>query len=128
MIYVITSLFVVGLVLFIISFFLHNRFDELEKQIDQLSISTLQDGYVLKNKIKVLEEELLTDPMDLTNLRQHMKEQQQKEADKEPAIVKNVKALYEQDYTLDQIEEKTGLRQEDIRVIVNQRNKNESFK
>ncbi|TFB23800.1 hypothetical protein E3U55_03020 [Filobacillus milosensis] len=131
MLYIIVTLLSVGIVLLISSFFMSNRFDELENQIEQLSISTLQDSYVLKNKVKVLEEELLTDSIDLSNIRQTMKTQQtngSKSVDKEPAIVKNVKSLYEHGYSMKQIEDQTGLRQEDIKVIVNQQNKNEAFK
>ncbi|RPF55625.1 hypothetical protein [Aquisalibacillus elongatus] len=122
----IITLMVIAVVLWGISFFMSNRFDELESQIEQISISALQDSYVLKNKIKVLEEELLTDSMDMkmssNTTEKPIKGQQ------EPAIIQNIKALYEQGYTYTEMEEKTGLRKEDIKVIVNQKNKNESFK
>ncbi|SHF61159.1 hypothetical protein [Ornithinibacillus halophilus] len=51
----------IALVLFVLSFFLNDKFDKLETEIEQLSISTMQDSYQLKKKVQILEEELLTD-------------------------------------------------------------------
>ncbi|WP_284140407.1 MULTISPECIES: hypothetical protein [unclassified Virgibacillus] len=51
----------VAIVLFVYSFFMKDKFDELENQIEQLSIATMQDTYQMKKKIKILEEELLGD-------------------------------------------------------------------
>ncbi|HLR66462.1 hypothetical protein [Virgibacillus alimentarius] len=67
MIYVILTLVIVAIVLFILSFFMKDRFDEMESQLEQISISTMQDTYQLKKKIKVLEEELLSDDISLDN-------------------------------------------------------------
>lgn len=61
MFYTLITLIVVGAVLFIISFFMNDKFDEMESQLEQLSISTMQDTYQMKKKIKILEEELLSD-------------------------------------------------------------------
>lgn len=60
MLYTVLALIGVAVVLFIISFFLNDKFAELESQIEQFSITTMQDTYQMKKKIKVLEEELLT--------------------------------------------------------------------
>lgn len=57
----------IAIALFILSFFVNDRFEDLENQIEQLSISTMQDTYQMKKKIKILEEELLTDHMSETN-------------------------------------------------------------
>jgi hypothetical protein len=61
MIYILVTLIVTGIVLVIISFFMNDKFDEMESQLEQLSISTMQDTYQMKKKIKILEEELLSD-------------------------------------------------------------------
>jgi len=63
MLYVGISIIVIGIALFILSFFTNDKFEDLENQIEQLSISTMQDTYQMKKKINVLEEELLTDDM-----------------------------------------------------------------
>ncbi len=38
-----------------------DKIEDLENQVEQLSLSTMQDTYQLKKKIKVLEEEILSD-------------------------------------------------------------------
>ncbi|MFD2759425.1 hypothetical protein [Lentibacillus juripiscarius] len=60
MIFAIVAVIVIAVVLLILSFFMNDKFDELESELEQISISTMQDNYQMKKKIKVLEEELLT--------------------------------------------------------------------
>jgi len=59
MLYAILAVVVIGIVLFILSFFINDRLEEVESQLEQLSITTMQDTYQLKKKVSVLEEELL---------------------------------------------------------------------
>lgn len=59
MIYAGIAIIIVAVVLFILSFFMNDKFEDLENQVEQLSISTMQDTYQMKKKIKILEEELL---------------------------------------------------------------------
>lgn len=59
MLYAILAVIVVGIALFILSFFVNDRLEEVESQLEQLSITTMQDTYQLKKKVAVLEEELL---------------------------------------------------------------------
>jgi uncharacterized protein YoxC len=59
MFYAIISIIIVAVVLFVISYFMNDKFEELEKQLEQLSITTMQDTYQMKKKIKILEEELM---------------------------------------------------------------------
>ncbi|GEN31094.1 cell division protein FtsL [Cerasibacillus quisquiliarum] len=61
MIYAGITVIVVAIVLLILSLFMKDRIDDLENQVEQLSISNMQDTYQLKKKIKVLEEEILSD-------------------------------------------------------------------
>ncbi|TFJ94113.1 hypothetical protein [Lentibacillus salicampi] len=61
MLYAIVTVIVLAVVLLILSFFMNDKFDDLESELEQLSISTMQENYQMKKKIKVLEEELLTD-------------------------------------------------------------------
>ncbi|MFA1820421.1 hypothetical protein ACDX78_09575 [Virgibacillus oceani] len=61
MFYAIIAIIGVAVVLFILSFFMNDRMEELESQLEQFSITTMQDTYQMKKKIKILEEELLTD-------------------------------------------------------------------
>lgn len=59
MLFAILAVVVIGIVLFILSFFINDRLEEVESQLEQLSITTMQDTYQLKKKVSVLEEELL---------------------------------------------------------------------
>ncbi|GAB3051077.1 hypothetical protein [Virgibacillus ainsalahensis] len=61
MFYAIISIIAIAVVLFILSFFMNDKFEDLENQVEQLSITTMQDTYQVKKKIKILEEELLPD-------------------------------------------------------------------
>lgn len=62
------TIVVVAVVLFVLSFFLNDRFEKIESELEQLSISTMQDTYQLKKKVKVLEEELLTEDYQETDV------------------------------------------------------------
>lgn len=53
------AILIVGVVLFLLSYFMNDRIEELENQLEQFSITTVQDTYQMKKKIKILEEELL---------------------------------------------------------------------
>ncbi|AVQ99378.1 RNA polymerase sigma factor [Oceanobacillus picturae] len=68
MLFAVIAILVVAIVLFVLSFFMNDRLEDLESQLEQFSISTMQDTYQMKKKIKILEEELLTEnyPEDLT--------------------------------------------------------------
>ncbi|HEY4602646.1 MAG TPA: hypothetical protein VIG73_15365 [Cerasibacillus sp.] len=61
MIYAGITVIVVAVVLLILSLFMKDRIDDLENQVEQMSLSNMQDTYQLKKKIKILEEEILTD-------------------------------------------------------------------
>jgi hypothetical protein len=61
MLYAIISIIVVGIVLLAVSFFMSDRMEQVESQLEQFSITTMQDTYQIKKKIKILEEELLTE-------------------------------------------------------------------
>lgn len=64
MLVAIISIIIVAVVLFVLSYFMRDKFEELETQLEQLSITSMQDTYQMKKQIKILEEELM--PADLT--------------------------------------------------------------
>lgn len=68
MIYAIVTIIIIALILLVLSFFMNDKFDEIESQLEQFSISTMQDNYQMKKKIKILEEELLTDDFSSNSL------------------------------------------------------------
>lgn len=117
MIYTIITLLIIGIALFTISFFINNRFDELEEQIEQLSISTLQDRYIMKNKIKVLEEELLTDQADFYSSIEKSDDSadvHQTVRQKESSIINRIEELHRNGYSPKDIEEMVGINEADI--------------
>ncbi|MFD2046073.1 hypothetical protein ACFSTA_12210 [Ornithinibacillus salinisoli] len=59
------TIIIVAIALFVVSFFLTDKFEKLESELEQLSISTMQETYQLKKKVKILEEELLTEDMSM---------------------------------------------------------------
>lgn len=69
MLIAIVTILVIGVVLFILSYFMNDRLEELESQFEQFSITSIQDTYQIKKKIKILEEELLPGNIDPSNER-----------------------------------------------------------
>lgn len=109
MFYIIVTLLCVGVVLLILSFFMNDKFSELESQLEQFSLSTMQDTYQMKKKLKVLEEELLSESLvdDL-----------QKSYGNEPRVIQRVHELYNQGYSIVDIAHRTNLSNYDIQTIL----------
>ncbi|WP_243386322.1 hypothetical protein [Bacillus kexueae] len=57
--YVIIALFVLSIALLGLSFSQRDHYKELEQEVEQLSISAMQEIYKMKKKMRVFEEELL---------------------------------------------------------------------
>lgn len=66
MIIAIATILIIGVALFILSYYMNDRLEELENELEQISITSIQDTYQLKQKVKVLEEELLPGDMNPT--------------------------------------------------------------
>ncbi|HLR14435.1 MAG TPA: hypothetical protein VK144_01305 [Bacillota bacterium] len=110
MMYVIGTLLAVGLVLLIISFFMSDRFSELESEFEQFSISTMQDTYQIKKKIEILEEELLTDGNLSSNVL--------RTTESEPRVIQRVIQLHKQGLSVVDIAQRTNLSNYDIQTII----------
>ncbi len=110
MIYVMITLLATGVVLLILSFFATDRFEELESEFEQFSISTMQDTYQMKKKIEVLEEELLTDG-NLTSNILHT-------SDSEPRVIQKVLQLHRQGLSVVDIAQRTKLTNDNIQTII----------
>lgn len=59
MIITVIAILIIGVLLFVLSYFMNDRIEEVENQLEQFSVTTVQDTYQMKKKIKILEEELL---------------------------------------------------------------------
>ncbi|MBD3107650.1 hypothetical protein IEO70_04660 [Bacillus sp. AGMB 02131] len=110
---VIISLLVLAILLFILSFFKIDRVSELERNVEEMSLQHIQDIYQLKRQVRILEEELLTPehssiPSDFQENTTRISE-----------ILKNqVKSLYQQGFSIDEISARSTLSHDDIMQIL----------
>lgn len=109
MIIAIISIVIIAIVLFIASYFMTDRFKQLEDQLEQVSISSLQETYQLKRKIKVLEEELLVDDSFV-----------QPADNYETPLLREIKELHKLGYDTKTIAQQVNLDEYEVRSILNQ--------
>ncbi|MCF6408480.1 MULTISPECIES: hypothetical protein [Pseudalkalibacillus] len=57
--FTILALLVAGIVLIVLSFFKQNRTQQIETQLENVSIQLMKELYQINKKIKVLEEEMM---------------------------------------------------------------------
>lgn len=62
--YLLVGLMLIGIVLLVLSFFKESSMKQLENQIEGTSITTMQELYKLKKKVRLIEEELMIDNHD----------------------------------------------------------------
>lgn len=111
MILIILMLF--GIILWICSFFLHDPYKMLQEDIDQLFMQQLEEIYLIKKKLKVLEEELLVNDMN------ESPSFYQSEKFAVHDIIKNqVLALAQQGIPLQQIAEQSSLPAYEVQAIL----------
>jgi hypothetical protein len=111
---IIIGLFVVAIVLLLLSFFSKDRVSKLEDDLEQLSLTYMQDVYQLKRKMKVLEEELLIqEPVSTVPPVRY-----QKKAPINEILKSQVISLYNQGLSLQQIERQSTLSQDEIIEII----------
>ncbi|MCD5323576.1 MULTISPECIES: hypothetical protein [Pontibacillus] len=118
MIYVFLTLFSVALVLYILSFFAKSRIQELEEQMEEISLNAIQETYQLKKKMRVLEEELLIDEAP----ERFYQEPTPTPADESESNLMGQKVLdlYQEGFTTKEIADKTSMKEEDIFVTLRQ--------
>ncbi|MDC3415523.1 hypothetical protein [Aquibacillus salsiterrae] len=104
----------IGILLFTLSFFMSNKFKVMEEQIEQLSLSTMQESYQLKKKIKILEEELLTDDVMETDFTK---------TTVQTPLLRKIIHLSQSGASIQTIANETNLSEYDIRSVLNQFNK-----
>ncbi|MCT4480221.1 hypothetical protein ACIROD_04940 [Peribacillus sp. NPDC101481] len=115
-------LFSLAIVLLIISFFGKDKVAKLEEDLEQMTLTYMQDIYQLKKKVKILEEEFVIqdDPAPPVKVKSIVNSN-----DSEPIheILKSqVLSLYSQGLSLDQIAKQSSLTKEQtISVIEQQR-------
>ncbi|MEQ6375900.1 hypothetical protein RZN25_03555 [Bacillaceae bacterium S4-13-56] len=111
------TLISISIVLFIVSLFMKNRFNQIDEQIEQLSLSMMQENYQLKKKLKILEEELLV--TDDSPLSFSIPEQKGKSFQNVPLLVE-VQRLSKAGKSPETIAKQTSLSIYDVRSILQQ--------
>lgn len=110
---ILITLIAVAIALIVVSFFANDQFSELESQIEQYSISAMQDTYQLKKKVKILEEELLTEDIsDFSIPTNHTEENK-------PLTIQKVYHLHQEGYSIEEIAAQTSLNKNDVQTILN---------
>ncbi len=114
------ALLAFALILFIISAFLKDPYKIIREEIDQLSMQQIQEMYVIKKKLKVLEEELLVGEEGFqpsTSIQQPYPSERKEVHE----IIKNqVWSLAQQGLTVDQISRQSSLPPNDVETILSE--------
>ncbi|MGR3765029.1 helix-turn-helix domain-containing protein [Rossellomorea sp. NS-SX7] len=101
-----------SILLFILSFFQKDRYAAIEKEVEDLSMTILQENYQMKKRLRVLEEELMMDG-EASIKRTPMVKKRVHE------VVRNqVIALYQQGIPLEQIAKQSALSKSDVQTII----------
>ena len=116
--YIIMILIVIAIILYLLSLFKQSKIEDLEKQVEQLSLSTMQETYQLKKQIRVLQEELMIDSF----------QSPQREnipvppivLDKSLPIHTQIIRFHKEGYTVQEIAKHTSLPLEEVRLIIQQ--------
>ncbi|GIN19996.1 MAG TPA: hypothetical protein DEO65_03905 [Bacillus bacterium] len=106
-----------SLLLFIISFFQKDKTRELEEEMEELSMTLLQDHHNLKKRIALLEEELLLEKQIVYPTSNANKMEEDRPVVHE--VLKNqVLALHQQGIDLQRISKQSSLPPETVRKII----------
>ncbi|HLU22176.1 MAG TPA: hypothetical protein VKZ77_06810 [Bacillaceae bacterium] len=110
---IIIILLAASIILFIISFLQPDKVKSLEKEVEQLNMTILQEQYLVKKRLKVLEEELLMEQNGVDIISRNSLEPNE--------ILKNlVIALHKQGKNVHQISKQSSLPLETVKTIIHQ--------
>ena len=114
----IITLLCVAVFLLLLSFFKKDSLTNLERTVDELSLQHVQDLYQLKNRVRILEEELLSvNTFDV--LKKEKAQESSNSNEKINKILKNqVLALDQQGMSIEEISKRSTLTHQDIRSIL----------
>ncbi|MCC3356720.1 hypothetical protein [Bacillus sp. REN16] len=104
----------IAILLLIISFYGKDRIKKVQEEIDQLSLSVIQETYLIKKKVKVLEEELLTNDIDYEGPPQ---------TSAMSLSNSSILSLYDKGLSYEEIGKRTNLPVEEVRLILEQAKK-----
>lgn len=120
MIYIFLTIIIIAIGLFLASFFFNDKMRHIEEQLEQFSIATMQDTYQLKKKVKVLEEELLTnEPIARpTTNKEEQRNVISDDLENKPLVVQKIHHLHEQGFSIEDISKETNLNNHDVQTIL----------
>ncbi len=111
------SLIVIAVAVIVISFFMNDKFSDLEKEMEQLSFDVVQDKYKLERKMKVLEEELLGGSTPIHKSKARKVSSHQNVSEEDVAI-----SLFQKGYTPSQISQFTSTSMDKVEQILQSAN------
>ena len=111
------SLIIIAVAVIVISFFVDDKFADLEKEMEQLSFDVVQDKYKLERKMKVLEEELLGGTTPIHKVKTKRQTSHQLVSEEDVAI-----SLYQKGYTPSQISQFTSTSMDKVEQILHSAN------
>ncbi|WP_258831500.1 hypothetical protein [Peribacillus frigoritolerans] len=118
----IVLLFSLAIVLLIISFFGKDKVAKLEEDLEQMTLTYMQDIYQLKKKVKILEEEFVIQDAPVPSVKDQLTVTSNDIEPIHEILKSQVLSLYSQGLTLDQIARQSSLTKEQtISVIEQQR-------
>ncbi|MFJ7363582.1 hypothetical protein ACIQWQ_05570 [Peribacillus frigoritolerans] len=118
----IVLLFSLAIVLLIISFFGKDKVAKLEEDLEQMTLTYMQDIYQLKKKVKILEEEFVIQDDPVSSVKDQSTVTSNDIEPIHEILKSQVLSLYSQGLTLDQIARQSSLTKEQtISVIEQQR-------
>jgi peptidoglycan hydrolase CwlO-like protein len=118
----IVLLFSLAIVLLIISFFGKDKVAKLEEDLEQMTLTYMQDIYQLKKKVKILEEEFVIQDDPVPSVKDQITVTSNDIEPIHEILKSQVLSLYSQGLTLDQIARQSSLTKEQtISVIEQQR-------
>ncbi|MFJ7754926.1 hypothetical protein ACQKGI_06075 [Peribacillus muralis] len=116
-------LFSLAIILLILSFFSKDKVAKLEEDIEQMTITYMQDIYQLKKKVKILEEEFVIGDDPTPAVKANYQQTPGTSGDSEPIheILKSqVLSLYGQGLSLAQIAKQSSLTEEQTLSVIEQ--------
>ncbi len=113
--YAIITLLAIAIILLVASFYGKDRIKQMQEEMEQLSLSVIQETYLLKKKIKVLEEELLTNDIDY--------DMGPPQTSAMSLSNSSILSLFDKGLSYEEIGKKTNLPVEEVRLILEQARK-----
>lgn len=112
--YIFGTIIVIAIILLIASFYMNDKYNDIESEMEQLSIQTMQDTYQIKKKLEILEEELLTNHTVTATVEPIPSSFKNK-----PLLLQKVYHLQQQGYSVEDIAQQTDLTAHDVQIILN---------